>query len=689
MSPEARIEELRSLIRYHNVRYYIDDEPEISDREYDRLFEELRTLEEAHPTLLRPDSPTQRLAVEMQKEFGSAEHYGQLLSLENTYNAEDLFAFDARIKKLLQLPADATVDYMVDPKYDGLSIALTFEEGRYVRAATRGDGQVGENVTENIKTIGSVPLHLQGDHEGILEVRGEVLMSKQAFADLNDKRAEQGLSLFANPRNAAAGSVRQLDPRVTAERHLDIYFYDITHAPSFPWLSHEQELDFLRRSGLRASQGTLCHGMEEVLAHIRAMEPRRDAFPYEIDGLVVRLASAEDFRKLGETGHHPRGAVAYKFPAQEEMTVLEAIELQVGRTGVLTPVAHVRPVSVGGVLVSRASLHNHEDITRKDLRVGDTVVIRRAGDVIPQIVKPVLSHRPSDAVAFDLPTTCPSCGAHVVQLPEEVALRCINSSCPAQVTERLIHFVSKQAMDIDGFGRRSMELLTEQGILTHFSDLYTLHTRQREVLPLLYDAGTLEKKGFLQQGDLFAQTQDTTDLKRWHNLISAIEASKSQGSDRLLFGLGIRFVGKKLSRTLACAVPSLWDLGKRTKEELMTLPEVGEKVAESLVDFFATPENIAELRRLEESGLSFAGLTPTEREGILSGKTFLFTGTLGTMTREEAQGLVEQHGGTILSGVSKKLHYLVVGDAPGSKVAKAQALGLPILSESQFLALLQ
>jgi len=689
MTDHQKIQQLREQIRYHNVRYHIYDEPEISDRAYDALFAELIALEEQHPELITPDSPTQKLAVSLQKELGEARHHGRLLSLENSYNAEDLYAFDERVKRLLGKPADADIAYLVDPKYDGLSIALTYVDGKFTRAATRGDGEVGEDVTQNIQTIASVPLHLLGTHEGILEVRGEVLMSKASFADLNEKRAAEGQPLFANPRNAAAGSVRQLDPRVTAERNLDIYFYDITYADSYPWATHTEELDFLASSGLRASTPFACANIAEAVAYVHAMESKRAGFPYEIDGLVLRLADAHAFRSLGETGHHPRGAAAYKFPAQEEMTILEGIEIQVGRTGVLTPVAHVQPVEVAGVMVRRATLHNIEGIHRKDVRVGDTIILRRAGDVIPQIVKPVLAKRPSNTVPFSMPMRCPACASTAVQLPEEVALRCINASCPAQIKERLIHFVSKGAMDIDGFGRRSIAMLADAKLLTHFSDIYTLADKQEQVLPLLYEEATLEKKGVLEQSGLFSTMADTQELKRWTNLVASIDASKKQSSDRLLFGLGIRFVGKKLAKVLAESVSSLWDLAQMSKDQLVALPEIGDKVAESILDFFQTESNIEELRRLEAMGLSLQGRAPTLATGPLSGKTFLFTGTLSTRSREEAQKFVEELGGTILSSVSKNLSFLVVGEKPGSKVAKAEKLGVPILSEDQWLAMLE
>lgn len=676
MAAAQRIEELRKLLRYHNYKYYVEDDPEISDKGYDSLFSELKDLETQHPELITPDSPTQKLAVQLQKEFAQAAHYRPLLSLDNTYNAEDLRAFDERVKRGLKLSPEENIIYDVEPKYDGLSMAVVYRDGRFDRATTRGNGEVGENVTENIKTIASVPLALLGDVPGILEVRGEVIMTKESFARLNEKRTEEGQPLFANPRNAASGSVRQLDPAITAERRLDVVFYDVTFHDHLTWKTHEEELQFLRHSGIKASVAKQCASIDEVIAYVQGMEEKRHSFPFDIDGMVIKVADTGRREELGTTGHHPRGAIAYKFPAQEEVTLLEDIAIQVGRTGVLTPVAHVSPVEVAGVTVSRATLHNLEDIQRKDLRVGDYVVIRRAGDVIPQIVKPLLARRPANSVAFSMPDHCPSCGAAVVQLPEEVALRCVNASCPAQIKERLIHFVSKHAMDIDGFGRRSIELLVDHGLLTSFSDLYTLKDHKDAVLPLLYEAATLEK------GKL--------ELKRWQNLVDAIDASKKQGLDRLLFGIGIRFVGRKLARTIASHVDSLWDMPGLTRETLTQWDEIGDKVAESLVDFFAMEENLAQLHALEDAGISLKGIsTPVPvADGVLAGKSFLFTGTLTTMAREAAASLVEQHGGTVLSSVSKNLGFLVVGEKPGSKVAKAAKLGVPAISEKEFLAML-
>lgn len=690
MKPDDRIAKLRELIRHHNYRYYIEEDPEISDRAYDRLFQELKELEEAFPDMVTPDSPTQKLAIHVQKGFEQATHYAPLLSLDNTYSAEDLRAFDERVKRYLKMDMEAPVSYYVEPKYDGLSLAVVYRDGVFERATTRGNGEVGENVTENIKTIASVPLALRHPLPGIVEIRGEVIMSKKSFSDLNAQRAEEGLQLFANPRNAASGSVRQLDAGVTASRKLDVIFYDVTYGGDDSADTHEEELGVLRHVGLKATKGVAVSSIEEVITYIAGMEEKRDSFPFDIDGMVVKVQDTALHRALGMTGHHPRGSIAYKFPAQEEVTVLRDIVIQVGRTGVLTPVAEVEPVEVAGVTVSRATLHNLEDIQRKDLRVGDHVVIRRAGDVIPQIVKPILSKRPKESLPFTMPTSCPECHTPVVQLPEEVALRCINASCPAQIKERLIHFISKHAMDIDGFGKRSIALLVDHGLVARFSDLYTIKEKASEILPLLYDESTLEKSGVLEQQDLFASTQETGELKRWTNLVQAIEASKAQTLDRILFGLGIRFVGRKLAKSLARKVTTVWDLCTLTHEELTTWEDIGAKVAESVVDFFSTEENLAELRRLESMGLEFTGLVASSPKGsTLQGKTFLFTGTLEQFTRDEAAALVEEHGGTVLSSVSKNLHYLVAGAKAGSKLVKAEKLAVPVLTEEEFLQMVQ
>lgn len=696
MNVAKRIDELRELIRYHNQKYHIDDNPEISDKEYDTLFDELLSLEKEHPELVVPDSPTQRLAVAIQKEFVPAAHYSPLLSLANTYNAQELLEFDERVRKILEIDEKAPIEYGVELKYDGLSVALVYRNGLLERAATRGNGTVGENITANIKTISSIPLKIDTKFS-LLELRGEVVMTKKAFANLNETRLEEGLPLFANPRNAAAGSVRQLDTRVTAERKLDVIVYDIIHSSGeLTFDTHAKELEFIHSVGLKATQIHLCKTIQEVIAYTSVIEEQRNTYPFEIDGLVVKVMDTASREILGATEHHPRGAIAYKFPAQEEVTQLEKIEVQVGRTGVLTPVAYLTPVHIGGVMVSRATLHNMDELQKKDLREGDYVVIKRAGDVIPHVIKPVVERRRGNEKVFTMPTRCPVCDAQVVQLPEEVAYRCINTACPAQTVLRMIYFVSKDAMDIDGFGKKYVERFVTSGLVHTIADIFTLKEHPEEVLKVLYSpekaAEILEKQ--LLQNSLF-QTESEQAPKQIHvkllkNLLTSIEEAKSRDLDRLITGLGIRYVGKKTAKILAERVKHITELFTFSLEDFNALEGVGPIVAESLYDFFASTENQQLLHKLQSLGVNTQSLKKrTVLSNKLQNQTFLFTGTLETMSREKAEQLVEHHGGKIISGVSSKLTYLVVGDKPGSKLAKAKDLGISILSEQDFLSLVE
>ncbi len=694
MDPTARIEELRSLIRYHNQRYHVEDNPEISDKEYDTLFEELLQLEKKYPHLVTSDSPTQRLAVEIQKEFVSAQHFSPLLSLANTYNAEELLEFDERTRRFLGIDQDAPLSYGVELKYDGLSVALVYRDGILERAATRGNGQIGENITANIKTIASLPLKIETPLS-MIEIRGEVLMSKKAFADLNTSRMDEGLSLFANPRNAASGSVRQLDVSVTAKRKLDLIVYDIiSQSDEMQFSSHEEELRALRSSGLKATDTHICTTIQDVIAYADQVELQRNDFPFEIDGLVIKVLSTAYRERLGATEHHPRGAIAYKFPAQEEVTKLNSIEIQVGRTGVLTPVAHLEPIHVGGVTVSRATLHNMDELEKKDLREGDFVVIKRAGDVIPHVIKPVVERRTGNERPFHMPTICPECQAAVVRLPGEVAFRCINTDCPAQTVLRLIYFVSKDAMDIDGFGKKYVERFVQTGLVRSIADIFTLKYHQEEVAKVLYSEekiAVLQKKN-VYQNSLFSEedTAGAGQMKLLTNVLSSIEEAKNRGLERVITGLGIRYVGKKTAKVLTSSISHISDLYAYTLDDFNNVEGIGPIVAESLYDFFSSDQNRALLGHLEELGVQLRNeQTTTFSSHILQGKTFLFTGTLQTMTREQAEKLVEENGGSIVSGVSGKLSYLVVGEKAGSKLAKAEKLQIQILSENDFLSLLQ
>lgn len=672
MSTEKRIAELRSLISHHNYKYHVENNPTISDKEYDGLFDELINLEKTHPELITPDSPTQKLAVVLQKDFQVAKHYAPLLSLANTYNAQELQEFDERTKRFLGLENNAKIAYSVELKYDGLSIGVVYENGILTRATTRGNGVEGENVTENIKTIRSVPLSLLGTtFPKVMEIRGEVLMPKTSFEELNKRRAQEGQSLFANPRNAAAGSMRQLDTAVTKERHLDVIFYDITFGDGLPQLlTHEDELEYLSQLGLKVSHIWSCKNIDEVSKLIPTCEKESDSYPFETDGLVIKVSNIAWKHQLGLTEHHPRGAIAYKFPSQEEITVLESIEIQVGRTGVLTPVANLQPINIGGVVVSRASLHNMEDLEEKDIRVGDNVLVKRAGEVIPYIIKSIVEKRDGSEKPFHIPTHCPVCHEHVLKLPGEVALRCINAQCPAQVKEGIGYFVSKDAMDIDGVGQAIIEKLVDSGIIHDEADLYILKDKKEELFKILYE------------------TQKSSTLLM-DNILESIEKSKSNAIDRLITGLGIRFVGRKIAKVLAKKIQNVEELFSISVESLQEWEGIGEKVACSIHEYFVLPTNKNLLKRLKDAGVNMQNNNvKEEHSGILTGKKFLFTGTLPSLTRDDGERLVEEHGGSIASSVSKNLDYLVVGENAGTKLTKAKALGVTCMNEQELKDLL-
>ncbi|MFN7160353.1 MAG: NAD-dependent DNA ligase LigA [Candidatus Gracilibacteria bacterium] len=691
---QSRIEELRTLLRHHNHQYYIEENPEISDREYDDLFTELKNLEAAHPEFVSPDSPTQKLNIHIQKEFKPAEHKAPLLSLDNTYNEDELREFDVRCKKITE---EEQISYVVEPKYDGLSLAVTYINGVYSRAATRGSGQIGEDVTENIKTIGSIPLSLS-EKIPYLEVRGEVLMTKEAFEKLNQQRTEEGKALFANPRNAASGSVRQLDTAITASRKLEVIFYDITYAEGLPrFKTHQDELNFLRNLGLKSAEGILCGDIEEVILRSREMEVQRNDHPFEVDGMVIKVQDVSLRENMGLTEHHPRSAIAFKFKAQEEITKLLKITVQVGRTGVLTPVANLQPVRLAGVTVARATLHNMDEVEKLDIREGDYVVVKRAGEVIPKVIKTIPERRDGSEIPFKVPEHCPVCDGAVVRLPEEVAYRCSNLSCPAQLTERIRFFVSKEAMDIDGLGERYIETFVDAGLVKNFVDIYKLKDRLDELVPLLYEtekAAKIMESGSLQSSLWEMQEEgpkNKNSVKLLHNLLSSIEASKEKDIDRLLTGMGIKYIGKKTARILIQHVDSLWDLVERSKEELDDLPGIGDKTAESVYDYLHQDENIALLHGLESVGVSLEKKQKStlKKDGKLSGMTFLFTGTLTSFTRTEAGNMVEELGGNVVESISKNVTYLVFGEKAGSKLEKAKKLQVKTLNEQEFLELIK
>lgn len=658
-----RIEELRRQIEEHNYWYYVKDDPKISDAEYDALMRELIELEKAFPDLVTPDSPSQRVGGAPLDAFEKVIHPVPMLSLDNAFDEGDLREFDRRVRGLL---GGETVQYVVEPKIDGLAVTLRYEDGRFVRGATRGDGLTGENITQNLKTIRSLPLRLR--RPLTLEVRGEAFMPKAAFERLNRERQARGEPLFANPRNAAAGSLRQLDPRVAAERTLDLFVYGLAAVEGETVATHWDALNLLEELGFKVNpERRRFDTIDEVIDHCAAWTARRHELPYAIDGLVIKVDRFDQQGRLGATAKSPRWAIAYKFPAEEAVTVLEDIEVSVGRTGVVTPTAILRPVQLAGTTVKRASLHNEDIIREKGLLLGDHVVVRKAGDIIPEVVAVLAERRTGSERPFAMPTHCPACGSALVRLEGEVALRCVNPSCPAQIVEGLIHFASRDAMNIEGLGERVCQQLFDHGLVRNVADLYFL---DRD------DLVRLERMG----------------PKSADNLLAAIERSKANSLERLVYGLGIRFIGAKAAKTLAQHFGTLDRLMAATYDELLTVPEIGPKMADSVVTYFARAEVRAVIERLKAAGVNTAYKGPAPAAQAASpfvGKTVVLTGTLASMTRKEAQERIEALGGKVASSVSKKTDLVIAGENAGSKLAKARELGVPVIDEAAFLALLR
>ncbi len=659
-----RAAELRRRIGEHNYRYYVLDRPTISDAAYDRLFRELQDLERRHPELIRPDSPTQRVGAAPAEKFGSARHATPMLSLDDAFNDEELAAFDRRVRERL---GAAVVEYAAEPKLDGLALSLVYERGVLVRGATRGDGITGEDVTGNVRTIRSVPLRLLGDdHPRVLEVRGEVYLSRKAFAALNRQAKARGERAFANPRNAAAGSVRQLDPRVTARRPLDFTCFEVGRLEGMRRPDrHTAHLEVIRAWGVPVSPDVkVVGGLEGCVAYYRRMATRRDGLPYEIDGVVFKVNRLDQQAALGFVARAPRWAVARKFPAQEARTRVERIVVQVGRTGTLTPVAHLRPVRVGGVTVSRATLHNEDEIRRKDVRVGDTVILERAGDVIPAIVSVVRGRRPRGARAFRMPRTCPACGSAVIWPQGEAAARCAGQlGCPAQRKESIRHFASRRAMDIDGLGDKLVDQLVERGLVADVGDLYSLTHQQLAKLPRL--------------GDKSAQ-----------NVLAAVAESRATTLPRFLYALGIREVGEATARALASHFRDLEPLMAADAARLREVPDVGPVVAAHVAAFFREPRNHRVMMKLRKAGVR-SPRVEAPRRGPLAGKSFVLTGTLDRLTREEAKARLLALGAAVSDSVSAGTSYVVVGRDPGSKLDRARRLGVPRLDEAAFLRLIR
>lgn len=653
-----RHEELKARISYHDHRYHVLDQPEISDYEYDQLFDELLTLEKAHPDLLVEDSPSQRAGGAPLDVFEKVAHRTPMLSLANSYSSDDITDFDERVKKFLK--NDSDIEYFCEPKFDGLAIELIYEGGVLVRALTRGDGSVGEDVTKNIRTIRSVPLRLSGTKlPSLLEVRGEVLMFKKSFADLNESQQEAGQPTFANPRNAAAGTVRQLDSKIAATRSLHFFAYAIgvVEGHQFKTLSDmEESFAGWGFKTIAEKYKKLCKNADEVIRYYHQMEKLRPELPFDIDGIVIKVNSFRLQEDLGLVARSPRWATAAKYKPEQAETIVEDIVVQVGRTGALTPVAKLKPVRVGGVTVTNATLHNQEEINRKDIRIGDAVIIQRAGDVIPEVVSVIVDKRSKSAKPFLIPTHCPSCDSPVFKLEEEVIYRCTNPLCPAVVKESLKHFVSRRAMNLDKIGDRLIETFVDTGLVKSFSDLYLI--KKKDIL-------NLER-----QADKSAE-----------NIINSIENSKQTTLARLIYALGIRFIGEQTAKLLADHFTTIDAFLGAKEEDLLLVPEVGPKVAKSVLDWISNPRLAKEVRTLLKNGVEIQK-SQRKNTGPFAGKSFLITGTL-PVKRDEAKDFIEARGGKMMSSVSAKLNYLVVGDDPGSKLEKAQSLNVEILDWDQ------
>lgn len=659
---QNRIIELRSLLNEHNYRYHSLDQPTITDQEYDALMQELIQLEQEHPDWITTDSPTQRVGGGPLPFFEKVQHQRPMLSLGNAFNEQDLREFDRRVKTGANVEQ---VQYMAELKIDGLAVSLVYEGGVFIRGATRGDGTTGEDITQNLKTIRSLPLRLK--HPVTLEVRGEAFMPKKEFERINAARSEQGEPLFANPRNVAAGSLRQLDPKMTAARALDIFVYGIGSLEGKTVQTHSEGLDFLEECGFKVNQERrLFASIDEVIAFVTSWADRRAKLPYEIDGMVIKVDRFDIQEQLGFTAKTPRWAIAYKFPAEEAVTVLEDIEVSVGRTGAVTPTAILRPVSLAGTTVKRASLHNEDIIREKGLMIGDHVVVKKAGDIIPEVVAVLPERRTGEEKPYAMPTHCPECGSDLVRLEGEVALRCVNPACPAHIREGIIHFVSRDAMNIDGLGEKVVAQLYSEGIIASVADLYKLN-RDRLL--------QLERMG----------------EKSVDNLLAAIESSKQNSVEKLIFGLGIRLVGAKAAKTLAQHFGSLDRLMEASEQELQSIHEIGGKMAGSIVAYFHTPEVQDVIEGLREAGVNFAyqGLTSSDLADVdspFTGKTVVLTGSLSSMDRKEAAHKIEALGGKITGSVSKKTDIVVAGEEAGSKLTKAQELGITVMDENAFLA---
>lgn len=660
MNKEAsklRIEQLTKEINMHSYNYYVLDNPQITDYEYDQLMKELMSLEEENPEFKLPDSPTQRVGGEVLKGFKEVVHKTPKLSLGNVFNANDIKEFDSRVRKMLR----DEVEYVLELKIDGLTVVLNYEGGMFVQGATRGDGIRGEDITANLKTVKSIPLSLKDKLD--LEVRGEVYMPKSDFIALNERREEMEEPIFANPRNAAAGSLRQLDTKVTAERPLDIFVFNLETIDGKEFDSHSESLEYLKTQGFKVSPYLIiCKTAEELINQCKLWADKRGELPFEIDGLVFKVNNLLQRELLGYTSKAPRWAVAYKFPPERKKTKVKAIMTQVGRTGAITPTAEFEPVRLAGSVISRATLHNEDFVKDKDIRIGDTVIIQKAGDVIPEIVEVVKEDRTGSETIFQMPKKCPVCGADTIREPGEAATKCINMSCPAQIRRSLFHFVSRDAMNIDGMGPQIITMLMDNGFIKNAVDIYTLKDRREELIEL-------ERMG----------------EKSVNNMLEAIESSKENPLERLIFALGIKMIGQRAAKLLCGRFNNIYELAEADFESLTSIPEIGEKMAESIIKFFDQSQNMQLVEKLAALGINIKSIKKEIKEKEqFKGKVFVLTGTLKSFTRDAAKEIIEGFGGKTSSSVSKKTDFVLAGEEAGSKLTKAQELGVTVIDEETF-----
>lgn len=663
-SPErahTRIKELREEIRYHNKKYFVENQPEISDYKFDQLVKELEALEEAYPQFITQDSPTQRVGSKEIDEFETVEHKGRMLSLNKAYNYEELRDFDERVKKGWK---EKTIEYVVEPKIDGLGVALYYEERSLKRAATRGDGTRGEDITPNVRTIKAVPLKLSEESRlHTAEFRGEVFMPREAFDKMNEERIKEGKEPFANPRNAAAGTMRTKDPRTVANRPLDIFIYTLSYYVNGIFGKHVEALEEMKKAGLKINEFKVFEGIDRVIAYLEEYQGKKDQLNYEIDGMVIKVNDLDAHDTLGHTTHHPRWAIAYKYPPTRKTTKIKKIEIMVGRTGKLTPVAILEPIQLSGTTVARASLHNEKEIKRKDIRIGDTALVEKAGEIIPQVVKVIKENRDGSEEKFEMPHQCPVCGSPAKKIGSDVIRTCVNAQCPAQIKQRIEHWGDRDAMDIDGLGTKLVNKLVDQGLTNNIADLYELE---------LDELKNIERMG----------------KKSSMNLLNSIKESKERGLARVLFGIGIPYVGQHMARVLAENFGSINSLMRASKNDLETIDEIGPQIADSVVSFFQEEKNKEIIQRLKQHEIKLK-LEEEEHKQFLEGKKFVFTGALDTYTRDEASEQVRKYGGRATSSVSGVTDFLVKGDRPGSKLDKAKKENTTILNEQEFLEMLE